>query len=104
MVTTYRPDAVIDPEHESEQVAKEAMLERLGLELARFDAGYAATDVSVISSGLHGLRMAFDVMPTEGDEAVANIAARLAALPTALEQYRRTLLEGADAARNAMQG
>ncbi|WP_328463180.1 DUF885 domain-containing protein [Actinoplanes sp. NBC_00393] len=87
---------VVDPEHESEQVAKDAMLERLGLELARFDAGYAATDVSVISSGLHGLRMAFDVMPTEGEEAVANIAARLNAFPDALEQYRRTLLEGAD--------
>ncbi|MBG0560889.1 DUF885 domain-containing protein [Actinoplanes aureus] len=86
---------VIDPEHGSEQVAKEAMLERLGLELARYDAGYAATDVSVISSGLHGLRMVFDVMPTEGDEAVANIAARLNAFPAALEQYRRTLLEGA---------
>ncbi|MEU4418999.1 DUF885 domain-containing protein [Actinoplanes sp. NPDC024001] len=88
---------VTEPEHESEQVAKDAMLERLGLELARFDAGYAATDVSVISSGLHGLRMAFDVMHTEGDEAVANIAARLKAFPAALEQYRRTLLEGADA-------
>ena len=87
---------VTDPEHESEQVAKDAMLERLGLQLALYDAGYAATDVSVITSGLHGLRMAFDIMPTEGEEAVANIAARLDAFPRALEQYRRTLLEGAD--------
>ncbi|MFC7530324.1 DUF885 domain-containing protein [Actinoplanes sp. GCM10030250] len=86
---------VIEPGHESEQVAKEAMLERLGLELARLDAGYAATEVNVISSGLHSLRMALDLMPTEGEEAVANIATRLHALPTALEQYRRTLLEGA---------
>src|SRR5690348_4601845 len=57
---------VVEPEHEPEQVAKEAMQERLGLELARLDAGFAATEVNVISSGLHGLRMAFDVMPTEG--------------------------------------
>ncbi|WP_229067655.1 DUF885 domain-containing protein [Actinoplanes sp. DH11] len=87
---------VTEPEHESEQVAKDAMLERLGLELARLDAGHTATEVSVITSGLHGLRMAFDMMPAEGEEAVSNIAARLAALPEALRQYRRTLLEGAD--------
>ncbi|BCJ43364.1 hypothetical protein GCM10010168_43260 [Actinoplanes ianthinogenes] len=87
---------VLEPEHESEQVAKDAMMERLGLELARFDAGYAATDINVIASALHGLRMVFDMMPTEGEPAVANIAARLNGLPLALEQYRRTLVEGAD--------
>ncbi|GAA2882372.1 hypothetical protein Acy02nite_78370 [Actinoplanes cyaneus] len=87
---------VTEPEHESEQVAKEAMMERLGLELARLDSGFTATEVNVISSGLHGLRMALDLMPTEGEQAVANIAARLAAFPVALTQYRRTLLEGAD--------
>jgi len=90
---------VIDPEHESEQVAKDAMLERLGLELARFDAGYAASDISVISSGLHALRGVFDVMPTEGEQAVADIAARLNAFPRALEQYKETLREEADAGR-----
>jgi uncharacterized protein (DUF885 family) len=86
---------VIEPEHESEQVAKDAMMERLGLQLAQYDAGYVSTDVSVITSGLHELRMVFDVMPTEGEEAVANITARLKAFPRALDQYRRTLLEGA---------
>jgi uncharacterized protein (DUF885 family) len=87
---------VVEPEHESEQVAKDAMLERLGLELSRLDTGFAATEVNVISSGLHSLRMALDLMPTEGEPAVANIAARLDAFPAALAQYRRTLLEGAD--------
>ncbi|WP_433792555.1 DUF885 domain-containing protein [Actinoplanes sp. CA-252034] len=84
-----------EPEHESEQVAKDAMMERLGLQLAQYDAGYVSTDVSVITSGLHELRMVLDVMPTEGEEAVANITTRLKAFPRALEQYRRTLLEGA---------
>jgi uncharacterized protein (DUF885 family) len=88
---------VIEPETESEQVAKDAMLERLGLDLARYDAGYAASDLSVISSGLHGLRMVFDLMPTTGEEAVANIAARLNAFPAAVGQYQRTLRESADA-------
>jgi uncharacterized protein (DUF885 family) len=90
---------VIEPEHESEQVAKDAMVERLGLELARSDAGYTASEISVISSGLHALRGVFDVMPTEGEEAVANIAARLNAYAGALEQYKRTLREEADAGR-----
>jgi uncharacterized protein (DUF885 family) len=88
---------VTEPDSESEQVAKDAMLERLGLELARHDSGYTTSEISVITSGLHGLRMAFDLMPTEGEEAAANIAARLAAFPRALEQYKVTLRAAADA-------
>jgi uncharacterized protein (DUF885 family) len=87
---------VIEPETESEQVAKDAMLERLGLELAQYDAGYTASEISVISSGLHSLRMVFDLMPTEGEEAVSNIATRLGAFPAAVEQYKQTLREAAD--------
>jgi uncharacterized protein (DUF885 family) len=89
---------VIEPEHEPEQVAKDAMQERLGLELARYDAGSAA-ELSVISSGLHALRSVFDVMPVEGEEAVANIAARLGDIPHALEQYKTTLRAEAEAGR-----
>jgi uncharacterized protein (DUF885 family) len=88
---------VVEPETESEQVAQDAMLERLGLELARYDAGYTASEINVISSGLHGLRMVFDLMPTEGEEAASNIAARLGAFPAAVEQYKQTLREAADA-------
>src|SRR5919112_3974704 len=90
---------VIEPETEAEQVAKDAMLERLGLDLARYDSGWVAAEVSVISSGLHGLRMVFDLMPTRGEQAAANIAARLGAFPAALDQYKRTLTEAADAGR-----
>jgi uncharacterized protein (DUF885 family) len=85
----------IEPEHESEQVAKDAMLERLGLELAQYDAGFSKSEISVISSGLHGLRGVFDVMATDGEEAVSAIASRLNAFPTALEQYKTTLREEA---------
>jgi uncharacterized protein (DUF885 family) len=88
-----------EPDTESEQVAKDAMQERLGLELAIDDAGYSASEISVITSGLHALRGAFDLMPTAGEEAAANIAARLNAFPRALEQYQRTLRESADAGR-----
>jgi uncharacterized protein (DUF885 family) len=85
----------IEPVDERERVAKEAMQERLGLELARYDAGQTASDVNVVASALHGLRQVFDLMPTEGTEAVANITARLSQLPRALQQYRGTLLEEA---------
>jgi len=85
----------LEPETEAENVAKDAMQERLGLELARIDAGDVASGLNVIASPLHGLRMVFDLMPTQGEEAVSNISARLAGFPRALEQYRRTLLEEA---------
>jgi uncharacterized protein (DUF885 family) len=90
---------VTDPEHETEQVAKDAMIERLGLELATYDAGYTKSAISVISSALHGMRGVFDIMPTEGEPAVANIAARLNAFAPAIEQYQTTLREEAAAGR-----
>jgi uncharacterized protein (DUF885 family) len=88
---------ILDPESETEDVAKDAMSERLGLELARHDAGVTTSDINVISSALHGIRQVFDLMPTDGEEAVANVAARLGQFPRALEQYKRTLREAADA-------
>ncbi len=42
-----------EPETEAERIAKEAMQERLGLELARYDAGETTSEISVIVSGLH---------------------------------------------------
>ncbi|HTF08633.1 MAG TPA: DUF885 domain-containing protein [Asanoa sp.] len=87
--------ATTEPETESERVAKDAMQERLGLELARYDAGEVTSELNVISSALHGLRGAFDLMPTDGAEAVGNIASRLNAFPRAVEQLQVTLREAA---------
>lgn len=83
------------PGTEPERVAQEAMIERLELELARYDAGVATSEVNVLTSGLHHTRMAFDLMPLAGEEAAGNVAARLAAVPEALRRYRTTLLEAA---------
>ena len=83
--------AAATPSDEREAVAREAFLERLGLEQELSDAGYARSDFSVIGSGLHGLREVFDLMPTDGEEAWANIDSRLAKIPTALDGYRTTL-------------
>ncbi|MGX7669259.1 DUF885 domain-containing protein [Plantactinospora sp. DSM 117369] len=86
-----------EPDSEAERTAKEAMQERLGLELARYDAGETASELNVIASGLHELRQVFDLMPTEGAEAVGNIAARLGQFAGALDAYKTTLRTAAGA-------
>jgi uncharacterized protein (DUF885 family) len=83
------------PATETERVAKEAMQERLGLALERFEAGDMTSDVNVISSPLHGVRSSFDLMATEGEQAAANVKDRLGAVPAALEQWQRSLLHAA---------
>ena len=85
------------PRTPAEEIAYDAMLERLGVELDRQEAGQVAAELNVISSGLHDVRAVFDLMPTEGEEAVANIATRLRYIPETLAQYQATLLaEAAD--------
>jgi uncharacterized protein (DUF885 family) len=86
----------VQPTDEREQVAKEAMQERLGRALALYDAGDVTSEVNVITGGLHYIRGVFDLMPIGGEEAASNIAARLAAVPEALAQWRRTLARSAD--------
>ncbi|GIJ78132.1 Uncharacterized conserved protein, DUF885 familyt [Micromonospora phaseoli] len=88
-----------EPDTEAERTAREAMQERLGLELDRYAAGETTSEVSVITSGLHEIRMVFDLMPTEGDEARANIASRLNLFSGALEAYKTTLREATAAGR-----
>lgn len=83
------------PTDERESVARDAFVERLGLQQEMARAGYLRSEVSVIGSGLHELRQVFDLMPTTGEEAWVHIDARLAAIPEALEGYRATLLDEA---------
>ena len=63
------------------------MLERLGAELDRYDAGLAQSDLNTVDSPLQQFRMSFDLMPAETEEHWATIARRLAALPGALRGY-----------------
>jgi uncharacterized protein (DUF885 family) len=83
------------PGSEVERVAKESMQERLGLDAIRWEAGEVMSEFSVVSGALHDIRGAFDLMPTQGERAVSNIAARLEAFPRAMEQYKVTLREAA---------
>src|SRR5580698_10187431 len=80
-----------------EQVARDAMRERLALAVERYHAGDTTSELNTITSWVQMVREVFDLMPTDGEEAAANIARRMAAVPRAYRQLSATLL---DAARN----
>ena len=101
--SAYSAVEAATPTDAREQVARDAFLERLGLDLEIVDAGYARSQMNVIESALHDLRMVFDLMPTEGEQAWSNIRARLAGIPDALEGYRTTLRDEAAAGRMVAQ-
>ena len=84
------------PVDERERVAQEAFLERLGLKVEMYDAGIVTSQVSVTAGPMQNVRGVLDLMPTEGEEAQRNISERLAAMPLALAEYRKTLIEAAD--------
>ncbi|MDP3893008.1 DUF885 domain-containing protein [Nocardioides sp.] len=83
------------PADERERVAREAFLERLGLDVELADAGVPRSAMNVLTSELHSIRQVFDLMPKDGEEAWSAIDARLAAVPEALQGYRITLAEEA---------
>jgi uncharacterized protein (DUF885 family) len=84
------------PTDERENVAKEAMIERLTLQTELYEAHIVTSRVSVIADAAHEIREAFDLMPTDSADAWANIATRLRTVGTPLDQVRQTL--GAEAA------
>jgi uncharacterized protein (DUF885 family) len=83
------------PVDDREAAAKDAFLERTRLEIELEEAGVNRARMSVLWSPLHEVRGVFDLMPTEGEEAVAAIASRLAGVPAALEGLRVTLSDEA---------
>ncbi|HUC26916.1 MAG TPA: DUF885 domain-containing protein [Streptosporangiaceae bacterium] len=84
-----------EPESERERTARAAMLERLGLAVELYDAGETTRELNVIASWIQGVRQVFDLMPTEGEEAQRNIAARMAAVPAAYADLQQTYAEAA---------
>jgi uncharacterized protein (DUF885 family) len=85
----------IAPRDRREEVARNAMVERLGAELDRYDAGLAESDLNSAESRLQHFRMIFDLMPAESPDDWATIARRLAALPDALHGYAAGLDDAA---------
>ena len=68
--------------------------ERLGAQLARYEAGDLLRAVSNLHSPVHAVRNVFNSMPTETEAHWRVIAGRLRHVPGALEGYRETLAEG----------
>ncbi|MER7605753.1 DUF885 domain-containing protein [Nocardioides sp. NPDC127503] len=95
----YADVAAIKPVDEREQVAKDAFLERVGLDIEFAEAQLDRKFVSVITSGIHNLREVFDLMPTGTEDDWAAIGARLAKMPDAVAGYTATLREEAAAGR-----
>ena len=83
-------------EDDRDRVAREAMAESLRLSAELHDAGERFRSLNILASPLQSLRRVFDLMPRESEEHWSNIAARLAALPAAVEGYRRTLDAGVE--------
>ena len=81
-------------EGDDDRIARDVMLERLGISLATFDAGEYYRALRNIASPLQGVRQVFDLMPRQTEEEWSNVAARLKLVPTALAGYRQTLNAG----------
>jgi uncharacterized protein (DUF885 family) len=86
----------VEPVDDVDRVTLGAMRERLGLVVETHESGYDAMALNIIASPLQACRDVFDLMPTASQDDWATIAARLAAVPLALEQYTATLIDSAD--------
>jgi uncharacterized protein (DUF885 family) len=84
-----------------EQAARAAMRERLVVAGERYDAGDTTSELDTLSSWVQRVREVFDLMPTEGEEAAATVARRMAAVPRAYRQLSATLLDAARDGRPA---
>ncbi|HEY5835217.1 DUF885 domain-containing protein [Streptomyces sp.] len=85
-----RPGAESDAERRCARLLRE----RLTAELAVHGADEHLRAVSNLNSPAHSVRSAFTLMPTETPEHYADLAARLRAVPAALDGYRASLAEG----------
>lgn len=81
----------LEPADGVDRVTVAAMRERLGVQVELAEAGELTRDLNVIASPVQTLRDVFDLMPTATVEDWEVVAARLAALPTALEGYQESL-------------
>jgi uncharacterized protein (DUF885 family) len=91
---TLRELSAAAPVDEIDAVTKDDLSRELQLSLDVHDAQWHLRDLNVIASPAQDIRQVFDLMPTATVEDWAVIAARLAAVPQAIDGYTATLREG----------
>ena len=93
----------LDPTDDADRRARDFITERFTSNLALHDSGEWMLALRAIAAPTSTIRATFDLMPREGDEAWENIAARLHAVPAALDgvlvTYERGRTTGHVAAR-----
>jgi uncharacterized protein (DUF885 family) len=88
--------ADIEPADDVDRVTIAALQDRLGLAEEIHAAGLDEMSLNVIASPLQDLRDVFDLMPQKTEADWATFATRMSKLPTALGQYRESLLAARD--------
>ena len=86
----------VTPADDIDRVTVATMRERLGLAEEAHAAGLEEMSLNVIASPVQGIRDIFDLMAQDSDSAWQTVAVRLAKVPTALGQYRESLLAARD--------
>ncbi len=81
-------------ESQEDRIAVEVMEERLRARLEMREAGEDYLSLRALGSPPSSVRQVFDLMRLESEEDWSVAAARLRAVPRALEQFRATLVEG----------
>jgi uncharacterized protein (DUF885 family) len=81
-------------ENERDRIARDVMLERIGVTLAMHDAGELYYQLRTLGSPMAGVRSVFDQMPRGDATQWANIASRLNKIPEALAGHLKALDDG----------
>jgi uncharacterized protein (DUF885 family) len=87
--------AAAEPEDAIDRISIEAMRERLGIAVELAESGADESDLNVIASPVQDVRSVFDLMPTDTADQWATVAARLRAVPQAMQGYARSLSHAA---------
>lgn len=86
--------APMQPTDEADRIAKAFIEERLGAEVLKFDTGRWMADISAIAAPHGDVRSVFDLMSRDGDDAWADLASRLDAVPRAIADIEATYEHG----------
>ncbi len=82
------------PEGERDRICKDTVIDEQSLAIELFDAGEYLRNLNTMFCPVQSIRMVFDLMPKATEDDWRNIATRMAAVPHALQQYRKSLNEG----------